>query len=153
MPVRGVLPALAAIDNDTVPLPVPVAPPDIVIHESALTAVQAQPVMDVTEMLPVDAADATDRLVDDRVYVQAAAAWVTLNVPVPTLMVAERSAVAGLASTLYATVPFPLPLGGLVTVSHGALLDAVHAHPLFADTEKLPVATSDPTDTPAGENE
>ena len=90
MPVRGALPGFAAIDNDTVPLPVPVAPPLTVIHESALTAVHAQPVIDVTEMLPVEAADATDRLVDDRVYVQAAGAWVTLNVPVPTLMVAER---------------------------------------------------------------
>jgi hypothetical protein len=67
VPVRDVAPVFAAIDNDTVPLPVPVAPPDTVIHESALTAVHAQPVTDVTEMLPVDAADATERLVDDSV--------------------------------------------------------------------------------------
>ena len=83
---------------------------------------------------------------------QAAGAWVTLNVPVPALMVAERCAVVGLASTLYATVPFPLPLGALVIVNQGALLDAVDAHPLFAATEKLPAATPDPTDTLAGEN-
>ena len=67
MPARGALPVFAAIDNDTVPLPDPVAPPVTVIHESVLTAVHAHPATDVTEMFPVDAADATNRLVDDRV--------------------------------------------------------------------------------------
>jgi hypothetical protein len=84
--------------------------------------------------------------------VQTADDCVTVNVPVPALIVAERGAVVGLASTLYAMVPFPLPLGALVIVNHGELLDAVHAHPLFAATEKLPVETSAPTDTLAGEN-
>jgi hypothetical protein len=84
--------------------------------------------------------------------VQAAAVCVTLNVPVPALIVAERSTVVGFAATLYATVPSPVPLGALVIVNHGALVDAVHAHPLFAATEKLPVEASDPTDTLEGEN-
>ena len=46
----------------------------------------------------------------------------------------------------------PLPVGALVIVNQAAVLVAVHAHPLFADTEKLPVDTSDPTDTLAGDN-
>jgi hypothetical protein len=66
VPVRDALPVFAAIDNVTVPLPAPVVPPVTVIHGSALTAVHRHPATDVTEMLPVDAADATERLVDDR---------------------------------------------------------------------------------------
>ncbi len=67
-------------------------------------------------------------------------------------MVAVRGVRFGFAATLYASVPLPLPLAPLVIVNHGALLVAVHAHPLFAATEKLPVERSDPTDTLAGEN-
>jgi hypothetical protein len=48
-------------------------------------------------------------------------------------------------------VPLPLPPGVLVIVNHAAPLAAVHAHPLAAATEKLPVAAADPTDTLVGD--
>jgi hypothetical protein len=39
-----------------------------------------------------------------------------------------------LEATLKSTLPFPFALAPAVTVSHGALLDAVHAHPAFVET-------------------
>lgn len=43
------------------------------------------------------------------------------------------------AAALYWTVPFPDPLPPDVTLSHGALLLAVHPHPEPAVTATLPV--------------
>jgi hypothetical protein len=40
-------------------------------------------------------------------------------------------------------VPFPVPLAPEVTVSHSALLLAVQAQPLPADTVTVPVAAPD----------
>ena len=48
VPVRGVPTVLAATVNDTVPLPVPVAPAVTVIQLAPLVAVRAQPVVPVT---------------------------------------------------------------------------------------------------------
>ena len=98
-PIRCVPVGLAAIESTTAPLPLPDAPLVTVIHESALTAVQAQPLTDVTEMLPAVAPDDTDTLVDDRVNVQAGAACVTVNVRPPTVMVADRCTGAVFAAT------------------------------------------------------
>jgi hypothetical protein len=47
--------------------------------------------------------------------------------------------------------PLPLPLGLLVIVNHGALVIAIHEHPLLVEIEKFPDEMSDPTDTLAGE--
>jgi hypothetical protein len=100
VPVRGVLAVFAAIDSDTVPVPLPVAPPVTVIHGSALAAVHEQPATEVTEMLPGEALAATDKLVDDSVNVHAGAACVTPKARPPTVIVAERAAVVELAATL-----------------------------------------------------
>jgi hypothetical protein len=48
-----------------VPLPVPLAPPVIVIHDALLVAVHAQPVTLVRATLPVEAAPLTDTLVGE----------------------------------------------------------------------------------------
>ncbi len=56
-----------------------------------------------------------------------------------------RAVVAVLAATDRATVPLPLPLAPLVTVSHEAVLAAVHAQPVGLVTVTLtdsPVATA-----------
>ena len=42
-------------------------------------------------------------------------------------------------------MPFPDPLAPLVTVSHEALLAAVHEQPVPAVTETLPVEAAAPT--------
>jgi hypothetical protein len=58
-----------------------------------------------------------------------------------------------LASTVYDTDPFPLPLAPAVIVTHAAALDAVQAHPAPAVTLTLPVVASAPVDTVVGDNE
>ena len=76
-----------------------------------------------------------------------AAAWLTLNVWLPIVIVPVRALVVGLADALNATVPFPLPLAPLVTVNHDVLLlTPVHAHPVGAVTAVDPVPPPATTD-------
>ena len=49
-------------------------------------------------------------------------------------------------------LPLPLPVAALVIVNHGALLVAVQLQPAFVVIENVPDATSDPTDTLAGDS-
>jgi hypothetical protein len=53
VPVRPVVPVLAATLKPTVPDPDPDAPPVTVIHAALLTALHAQPAPAVTVLLPV----------------------------------------------------------------------------------------------------
>jgi hypothetical protein len=133
-PVREALLVFAAMPSDTVPLPEPAEPPVMVIHGVELAAVHAHPEPAVTSTVPVDAADRTERLVVESVNEQTGAACVTVNVRPPTVIVAVRPAAVVLASALYAILPSPLPFVAPVILSHAALLDAVHAHPLPVST-------------------
>jgi hypothetical protein len=63
-------PVLADTEYFTVPLPVPLLPEVIVIHDEPL-AVQVQPLWVVTATFPVPPAEAKDWLVGDMVYVQS----------------------------------------------------------------------------------
>jgi hypothetical protein len=72
--------------------------------------------------------------------VHDAAACVTENVWPPIVIVPVRGLVFGLDDALNATVPLPLPLAPLVTVSQlVSLLTPVHAHPASVVTEVEPV--------------
>ena len=63
------------------------------------------------------------------------AAWFTENVCPPIVSVPLRGVPLGFAVALNATVPFPLPLAPLVSVSQDVLLlTPVHAHPVGAVT-------------------
>ena len=76
---------------------------------------------------------------------QAAAAWFTVYVWPAMVAVPVRGVVMVLAATVRATVPLPLPLAPLVTVSHDAVLAAVHAQPVGLVTATLaawPAATA-----------
>jgi hypothetical protein len=54
-------------------------------------------------------------------------------------MVPVRLVIEVFAATEYATVPLPVPFVPAVTVIHGVLLAAVHAHePAFAVTDTVP---------------
>ena len=78
---------------------------------------------------------------------QAAAAWLTVNVWPAIVIVPVRGLVFGLADALNATVPGPLPLAPLVTVSQPVLLlTPVHAHPAGAVTVVDPVPPPATTD-------
>jgi hypothetical protein len=79
--------------------------------------------------------------------VQAAAACVTENVWPPIVSVPLRCVPLGFAVVLKATVPAPVPLAPLVTVSHDVLLlTPVHAHPANVVTEVDPVPPPAATD-------
>jgi hypothetical protein len=64
---------------------------------------------------------------------------VTVNVWPAMVAVPVRELAAGLAATLIATVPLPLPLAPLVTVSHDELLEADHPQPAALVTATLAV--------------
>ena len=68
----------------------------------------------------------------------AAAACVTVNAWPAMVRVPERGA-PGLAATLNVTGPSPLPLEPEVMVTHDALLPAVQAQLVPADTATVPV--------------
>jgi hypothetical protein len=73
-------------------------------------------------------------------YVHGAtnAAWVTVNVCVAIVSVPVRAAPV-FAAMLKPTDPFPVPDAPDVTVSHGALLTAVHTQAAPAVTLDVPV--------------
>ena len=62
-------------------------------------------------------------------------------------------AAPALASTLYSTVPLPVPAAPLAIVIHGAVLTAVHEQPEAAVTLTLPPAAEAGTDCDVGESE
>ena len=65
-------------------------------------------------------------------------ACVTVNGWPPIVRAPDRASPV-LAAAVQFTVPLPLPLLPEVTVNHGALLEAVQAHPVPAVTLTLPV--------------
>lgn len=67
------MPVFAATEKETVPFPEPLPPPEIIIHESLLAAVQLQPVAVMTLKTPLPPPAEMLALVADNAYVQPAA--------------------------------------------------------------------------------
>ena len=65
VPLRGAALLVTATLNDTDPLPLPDAPPEIVIHGTFDVAVHAQPLVVVTAVDPFPPADSNDWLVGE----------------------------------------------------------------------------------------
>jgi hypothetical protein len=99
VPFREVVPAFAAAVKLTVPLPEPLAPDVIVIHESLLTAVQAQPACAVTAELPAPPLGPNCALEGWIEKLHAAAAWSTVKVRPAPVIDPDRGLVVGLAAT------------------------------------------------------
>ena len=139
----------------TVPLPVPVAPLVTVSQlVLLLTAVHEHPDGAVTLVEIVLAPAAMVRLVGVSVKVQPAAGCVTVNVCPPIVSVPLRELALVFAAALNATVPLPLPLAPLVTVSQDVLLlTPVQAQPAGAVTVVDPVPPAAATDWLVGDNE
>ena len=140
-------PSFAATLKETEPLPVPLSPDLMEIHEALLTAVHEQPAVAVTLMfIPFPPFFPIDWLIGAMEYVHGggAADCVTVKVCPATVRLPVRCAPV-LAAIVKATLPLPLPDAPLVTASHGALLVAAHAHPLAALT-----AIAVPAPPPAG---
>ena len=134
VPVR-MAPGLAATENFTVPLPVPLPGVTPVIHVSLLVAVHSQPGAEAVIMMGVlmPPAAVNDWDVWSSIN-EHAACWVTVNVWPATVRVPVRGVPFGLTDTEKFTVPFPVPLPGVTPAIHGALLVAVHAQPGVAVT-------------------
>ena len=124
----------------TEPLPAPDAPDVTVIHGATLAAVHAHAAVVVTVTVEMLAFASTSRLVGEIEYEHGAepAACVTLNVCVAIVTMPVR-AVPVFAATLKPTTPLPVPAAPDVTVSHTALLTAVHAHVAVVVTFTVPV--------------
>jgi hypothetical protein len=119
----------AATVNPTVPFPVPLAPLVIVIHVAVVAAVHAHPDGVVTATLvagPPAAPTVCDVGLSDAGHEPDC---VTVCVWPAIVIVPVRLVESGLAATLNATVPLPVPLAPLVIVIHGVVVDAVHAQP------------------------
>jgi len=116
----------------TVPLPVPLAGLTTA-HVWLLEAVQVAAASAVTATFA--AADAAYCAVAVA-GIEGAAACVSVQVCVPTVIVAVRVVIPGLAWHVTTTVPLPLPLAGLTT-AHVWLLEALQETPVVAVTPIL----------------
>jgi hypothetical protein len=154
VPLRVDAAGLAATENETDPLPLPVAPPVTVIQPALLVADQGHPASEVTSVDPVSPPAAAERLLDEIENVHPAPACVTVKVCPATVMVPLRCVVLPFAVALKPTLPEPLPLAPLLTVSHPVLLlVAAHVHPAGEVTFVEPVAAPAPTAWLPGEME
>jgi hypothetical protein len=132
VPLRAA-PVFAATLNDTLPLPLPLAPLVIVIHVTLATAVHAQVLLDaVTVTVLAPPAAATVWLERSSVYVHGggggAAAWDTVNV-LPAAVIVPLRAAPVFAATENDTEPLPVPLLlPFDSVIHAALDAAVQTH-------------------------
>jgi hypothetical protein len=101
VPVRDTVVVFAATLYATLPLPLPVAPLVIVIHDALLVALHEHPVPAVTLTVPEAAADVV-RLDDVGriVKAQGAPGCVTVNVFPATVIVPVRVAAPVFAATL-----------------------------------------------------
>ena len=131
---------MAAAVKATEPLPAPDAPLVTVSQVgSLLTAVQPHAAAAVTVVEPVPPAAVTGCAVGASAYVHGRAAWFTEKVCPAIVSVPLRGVVSGFAAALNATVPLPLPVAPIVTVSQEALLMPVHEQPVGAVTVVDPV--------------
>ena len=126
VPLRA-LPVFAAALTVTLPLPVPLAPLVIVNHAAFDVAVHEQFAVTLIVAVPTSAVRFAEDGEIEKLQVGVAAAWLTVKVWPPIVTVPVRAG-SGLSAAETVTVPLPVPLAPLVTVSHGAFEAAVHAH-------------------------
>ena len=146
----------AAIDSETVPLPVPLAPAEIDSHGALLAADQEHVGADaVTATDTPPPAEATLWLVGEIVNVHGggggAPGCVTVTAT-PAIVSEPLRSPPLLAAAENAVVPAPVPEAPAVIVIHGAPLVAVHVQ-VASDgvTAKLPLAPPVATDCVDGE--
>lgn len=138
---------MAAAVKLTVAGPLPLAALLTFSHPVALlAAVHAHPVSVASVVDPLPPPATTAWLVGARLKVQAAAACDTVKVCVAIVSVPDRVDAFGLAATLNAVEPLPLPLAPLVTVIQLVLLEPDHGHPAGAVTFVDPVPPAAATD-------
>lgn len=144
LPLRASDDRFGSTPSVRLPLPDPDAAPVMWSHGALLVAVQAQPAVDA--MPSGSAPPAAGAVCDagDSVYAQARAVCEIVTLWPATVSDPVRGAVVGLAATLNAAAPLPVPEAPDVIVSHGLALVAVHVHPLVVATDTLPVPAALP---------
>ena len=91
VPCRVCVAEFAVAENDTEPLPLPLALPVTLNQlDALLTALHVQPAGAVTAVDPVPPPVATDALTGDSEIVQATPVWLTVNVWPPIVRVPCR---------------------------------------------------------------
>jgi hypothetical protein len=135
-------PVFAVTENATVPLPEPLAPDVIVIHESVVEAVHAQPVAIVTavELLP---APAVKEALGGANVARHDPVCVTVSV-CPAIVAVPTRVLPVLAVAEIVTDPLPVPAPTPTTASHATLLTAVHEHEDVAVMFTLKLPEADP---------
>jgi hypothetical protein len=83
-------PPLRAALNRTVPLPLPLPPEEIVIHDTADAAVQSHPLLDSTLNVPVPPLSSMFVLLDESANVQPSP-WLSVNARPATVKVPLRA--------------------------------------------------------------
>jgi hypothetical protein len=150
VPSRASGPLFAAALKLTWPAPVPLEAVVNESHPSLVLADHAHPEVVVIVTDPVPPAAATDWLVGLIENVHAAAAWFTVKVCPPMVIVPTRATVVAFADTPKVTGPVPAPLEAPVSESHPALTFAAHAHPAVVVIVTDPVPPAAATDWLAG---
>jgi hypothetical protein len=151
VPVREVVAVFAKTEKPMVPLPLPL--PEVTLSQLpvlvAVAPLHAHPGCVVTETEPVLAAAGTVCDAGPRVNVQVgAAAWLTVALASPTLIVAER-ALPVLMVHVTVSDAFPRPDPG-ATVSHDAPLVACHSQPSAIPSDNVWVPGAVPAFTVVG---
>jgi hypothetical protein len=128
-------------------LPAPLAPVSTVNHEAVEVAVHAHAGPAVTPTVPLEALALADTP-DGAMAMSHVPAWSTVNVRPEIVRVPVRGDVDVLAAAAKVTAPLPPVFGPPpeVTLSHVALLNAVHTHPVGMVTETTrepPIASSE----------
>ena len=121
--------------NSTVPLPVP--DELVAIHETAGCAVHEQPAPAVTLKLTFRPPPAGSEMAGGLIE-KLQPVCVTVTTCVPIVIVALRGA-PPFGAALKVTDPVDVPVAPDVIVSHGAELDAAHAHAAGSVTTIVPV--------------
>jgi hypothetical protein len=122
-----------------------------VIQLTVGPAVQLQPALVVTLIVPLSPVAAAVMLDGVIVYVHGAPPWFTVNVWPAIVRVALLAAVVEFASAPNSALPLPLPLAPLRIPTHVTPLVAVHAHPAPAVIVTVPLPPAKPTNWLAGE--
>jgi hypothetical protein len=138
--LRSALVVLPAAVKLTVPGPLRFVPFEIVTHAAPLVAFQVHPAVVVTVTDPLPPAAPSAWLPGEIANEHGAAAWSSVKVCPPTVIVPVRAIVAVLAATAYDTAPLPSPEAPAVIVIHASLLVAVQAQPVAAVTVTVPAA-------------
>src|SRR5215475_11479138 len=151
-PVRVAVSGFEAAEKDTVPLPLPLAPDVIVIHELFVTAPHEHDAAAETEKLPVPPDAGTDLFVGvmDVTQDEVGPACSIVTTSPAMVSVALRGAAPFLLErTPKLTVPLPLP-PAVNRLINGAVLLTVHAQPAGAGTLTEPDPPATPNDNEVG---